>query len=86
MLVVCVGCAALTAAQRRLSTPVRRLRRHVTEVRGELVLDDGTVEPIDASVLRSAPEAALRITLGGDGRARGGSGGGPLAVTYLSDA
>lgn len=61
VLVVCVGCAALTAAQRRLSTPVRRLRRHVLEVRGELVQDDGAVEALDAAALRAAPEGALRM-------------------------
>ncbi|MGZ4114277.1 MAG: hypothetical protein ACXVQT_04265, partial [Actinomycetota bacterium] len=50
-----------SAAQRVLSTPVRRLRRHVTSVRGELVLDDGGREPVDAAALRAAPEAALRL-------------------------
>ena len=51
------ACAALSAAQRALSTPVRRLRRHVVDVRGELILDDGTDEPLDASTLRAAPES-----------------------------
>ena len=54
------ACAMLSAAQRVLSTPVRRLRRSVRDVRGELELADGTVEPVDASSLRSAPERALR--------------------------
>jgi len=54
------ACAAVSAAQRRLSTPVRRLRRHVREVRGELRLGDGTVEALDAGSLREAPEGALR--------------------------
>lgn len=54
------ACAALSAAQRALSTPVRRLRRQVTHVRGELVLNDGTREPVGADTLRSAPESALR--------------------------
>ncbi len=58
--VAAVGCAALSAAQRALSTPVRRLRRGVAEVRGELLLRDGAREPIDAESLRAAPEAALR--------------------------
>lgn len=57
---VAAGCAALSAAQRSLSTPVRRLRRRVAEVRGELVLRDGTSERLDAASLRAAPEAALR--------------------------
>jgi hypothetical protein len=54
------ACAMVSAAQRVLSTPVRRLRRNVTHVRGELALDDGTVEPLDAETLRAAPERALR--------------------------
>jgi len=54
------ACAMLSAAQRVLSTPVRRLRRSVRDVRGELELTDGTVEPVDAASLRSAPERALR--------------------------
>ncbi|HSJ51380.1 MAG TPA: hypothetical protein VLA90_08860 [Actinomycetota bacterium] len=54
------ACAAISAAQRVLSTPVRRLRRSVREVRGELILADGSAEPIDSTVLRSAPEGALR--------------------------
>ena len=54
------ACAAISAAQRALSTPVRRLRRSVREVRGELVLDDGTKQTLDRAALRSAPEGALR--------------------------
>lgn len=54
------ACAMLSAAQRVLSAPVRRLRRSVRDVRGELELADGTVEPLDAASLRSAPERALR--------------------------
>lgn len=54
------ACAMLSAAQRVLSTPVRRLRRSVREVHGELELADGTMEPLDAASLRSAPERALR--------------------------
>jgi hypothetical protein len=58
--VVALACAALSAAQRTLSTPVRRLRRHVRSVSGELTLADGSVEALDASALRRAPEGALR--------------------------
>ena len=54
------ACAALSAAQRVLSTPVRRLRRKVATVTGEVVTTDGAREPIDASSLRAAPEGALR--------------------------
>jgi hypothetical protein len=54
------ACASLSAAQRALSTPVRRLRRKVVTVSGELETTDGGREPIDASTLRAAPERALR--------------------------
>lgn len=53
------ACAALSLAQRALSTPVRRLRRDVVEVRGEIVSRDGSVEAVDASWVRRAPERAL---------------------------
>jgi hypothetical protein len=51
----------LSLAQRRLSTPVRRLRRHVRSVSGSLDLDDGTGEPLTRESLLDAPETALRI-------------------------
>ena len=54
------ACAAISFAQRILSTPVRRLRRSVSSVRGELVTHGGEREPLDASALRAAPERALR--------------------------
>ncbi len=59
--VAAAACAVLSAAQRVLSTPVRRLRRHVVAVHGELTLDDGAREAIDAGALRAAPERALRL-------------------------
>jgi hypothetical protein len=54
------ACAAISAAQRVLSTPVRRLRRNVADIRGEIALADGRVEALDAGDLRAAPEGALR--------------------------
>ena len=54
------SCAVISAAQRTLSTPVRRLRRSVADVRGEIELTDGTREVLDATALRRAPEGALR--------------------------
>lgn len=54
------GCFALSVAQRTLSTPVRALRRRTRSVSGRIEHDDGTVQPIDAALLRAAPEAALR--------------------------
>jgi hypothetical protein len=41
-LLVAAGCCALSAAQRRLSTPVRELRRHTASVTGVQTLADGT--------------------------------------------
>jgi hypothetical protein len=59
-LFVCAGCALLAAAQRRLSTPVRRIRRRVTSVSG--VLAEGDVsEPITEATITAAPEGALRL-------------------------
>jgi hypothetical protein len=55
------ACVGFSAAQRVLSTPVRRLRRHVAEVRGTLVLRDGTEEDLTEEALRAAPERALRL-------------------------
>jgi hypothetical protein len=55
------ACAAISAAQRALSAPARRLRRSVREVHGEVLLADGRTEPIDAAMLRGAPERALRL-------------------------
>jgi len=53
--------AALSLAQRRLSTPVRRVRRQVRAVTGELELVDGSREPLDGAALTAAPETALRL-------------------------
>lgn len=60
-LLVAAGCAAISAAQRALSTPVRRLRRRVAAVEGTVTLRDGTTEALDADVVRAAPEAALKL-------------------------
>ena len=47
-------------AQRRLSTPVRLVRRRVVAVEGTMKLDDGTTLPLDADALAAVPEAALK--------------------------
>lgn len=47
-------------AQRRLSTPVRLLRRRVVAVEGSMQLDDGTTLAIDADTLAAEPELALK--------------------------
>ncbi|HEV8535563.1 MAG TPA: class I SAM-dependent methyltransferase [Candidatus Limnocylindria bacterium] len=55
------GASLLSLAQRRLSTPVRRVRRKSIEVRGTVRYRDGGAEEIDAARLIGAPEAALRV-------------------------
>ena len=47
-------------AQRRLSTPVRLVRRRIIAVEGRMELDDGTMLPLDADAVASVPEAALK--------------------------
>jgi hypothetical protein len=61
ILLVSAGCGYVAAAQRRLSTPVRRLRRRTTSVQGSITDDDGTNETIDVAVMTAAPEGALRL-------------------------
>lgn len=60
-LAAAIGASLLSLAQRRLSTPVRRIRRKSAEVRGSVRYRDGTVEEIDAARLIGAPESALRL-------------------------
>jgi hypothetical protein len=55
------GASLLSLAQRRLSTPVRRLRRKAAGVSGLVMYRDGTAEPITRDFLLAAPEAALRL-------------------------
>jgi len=57
---VTAGCYGLTAVQRRLSTPVRRLRRKTLSVSGEQRLEDGTVVPLTASELAGPLDGSLR--------------------------
>jgi hypothetical protein len=59
-LLAALFAALLSAAQRRLSTQVRNIRRRVNAISGSLVYIDGSVETIDDSTLLAAPEAALR--------------------------
>jgi hypothetical protein len=60
-----VGAAAwavvLSLAQRRLSTPVRRVRRDVASASGQVELRSGESQPVTTSMLVAAPEAALRL-------------------------
>jgi len=51
----------LSLAQRRLSTQVRRARRQVVAVRGEVELAGGGREAVTRDTFCAAPEAALRL-------------------------
>jgi hypothetical protein len=59
-LLVAGACLLLSVAQRRLSTPVRELRRHTVSVTGAQRLDDGTLIALDATRLAAPLDGALR--------------------------
>jgi hypothetical protein len=59
-LLVAGACCLLSAAQRQLSTPVRRLRRNTTEVIGQQHLRDGSVIELTRAGLSAPLEGALR--------------------------
>ncbi len=52
--------ALLSLAQRRLSTPVRAVRRRLESVEGTIVWRDGREEPVTPSTLTAGTEGALR--------------------------
>ena len=52
--------ALLSHAQRRLSTPVRLIRRRAREVTGTIELLDGSTIPITPETLTAESERALR--------------------------
>ena len=54
------GAFALSAAQRRLSTPARKLRRRAQRVEGTITFGDGRTAPITADALLQPLERALR--------------------------
>lgn len=53
------ACFMLSVAQRRLSTPVRELRRATVEVSGEQRLSDGRTVPLDRARIAAPLDAAL---------------------------
>ena len=53
------ACFALSVAQRRLSSPVRELRRRTVSVSGEQRLRDGRVVPLDVARLAAPLDGAL---------------------------
>jgi hypothetical protein len=57
---VTLGCFWLSVAQRRLSTPVRELRRRTASVSGEQRLDDGTIRELTGAGMAAPLDAALK--------------------------
>jgi hypothetical protein len=62
---VAVACLMLSAAQRRLSTPVRELRRRTLSVSGEQRLTSGRRVELDAARLAAPMEGALMACAAG---------------------
>jgi len=54
------GAFALSAAQRRLSTPARNIRRRAARVQGSITFGDGRTMPVTADSLILPMERALR--------------------------
>lgn len=59
-IVAAIAAIGFSYAQRSLSTPARFVRRHVTGIDGSLHVDDGTERRVDARLLLSPLERALR--------------------------
>jgi hypothetical protein len=55
-----LAALAMSAAQRRLSTPARTLRRRSVQVEGNVTLADGQVVALDQVALLAPLEGALR--------------------------
>jgi hypothetical protein len=58
--IAAAGALALSAAQRRLSTPARTIRRRTAHVDGTLTLATGEIQKIDSAMLLAPLEHALR--------------------------
>jgi hypothetical protein len=58
---VTAACFGLSVAQRRLSTPVRELRRRTVSVTGKQVLADGTERELTPARLAAPLDGALRV-------------------------
>ena len=80
ILLVSAGCGYVAAAQRRLSTPVRKLRRSSTGIEGEIAYADGTRERIDAADDDERPGGRAAVAVDRDGAARHGPRDHPMAV------
>jgi len=55
-----LAALAMSAAQRRLSTPARTLRRRSVQVEGSMILADGQAVVLDQAALLAPLEGALR--------------------------
>jgi hypothetical protein len=62
---VTAGCFALSVAQRRLSTPVRELRRRTVSVEGTQRLTNGELVELSAERLAAPLDGALRALAAG---------------------
>ena len=62
---VAAGCVAVSAAQRALSTPVRRLRRRTTSLEGVQRLGDGTEIELSVAAVAAPLDRALVALSGG---------------------
>ena len=58
--IAAAGAFALSAAQRRLSTPARNIRRRAQRVEGRITFGDGRTVPVTADALLEPLERALR--------------------------
>ncbi|MFN8108324.1 MAG: hypothetical protein U0Y82_00485 [Thermoleophilia bacterium] len=61
-LLVAAGCFGLSVAQRRLSSPVRELRRRTVSLTGTQELTDGSSRELDIAVLATPLDGALRAS------------------------
>lgn len=64
-MLVAGGCLLLSLAQRRLSTPVRELRRRTVALTGEQRLADGRTLALDRASIAAPLESALMACAGG---------------------
>ena len=64
-IIVAIGCALLTLAQRQLSTPVRQLRRRTESLTGVQRLRDGTEIELSVPGLLAPMEGALKTVAAG---------------------
>jgi hypothetical protein len=64
-ILVTIACLSISVAQRRLSTPVRTLRRRTSALSGSQTLTDGEVIPLTRESLAGPLDGALRALAGG---------------------